>query len=137
MPLKKIVTLTSFICVLTMSVNAQSLTNYNSFSKKTGPFAKLEVNLNNPCNDEIYLKLKEMNIDQMSDREFEIFKEKDKACNEFQKTRMTLEPENKTAESLQRAAKAGEVYIILAGIGVLVTAIYLIKASNELNDISY
>ena len=87
--IKKIITATSFVCVLTMSVIAQSLTNFISFSEATGPFAELEVNLNNPCNDEIYLKLKEMDIDQMSDREFEIFKEKDKACNEFQKTRMT------------------------------------------------
>ena len=78
---------------------------------KQRTFAELEVNLNNPCNDEIYLKLKEMDdASQMSDEEFEIFKEKDKACNEF-KARMTLEPENKAAESLQRAAKAGEAYM--------------------------
>ena len=35
-----------------------------------------------PCDDELYLELKNKNINQMSDREYEYFTNKDKQCNE-------------------------------------------------------
>lgn len=35
-----------------------------------------------PCRDEIYVSLKAKSIEALSDREFEIFKAKDQACNE-------------------------------------------------------
>jgi len=37
----------------------------------------------NPCKDETYLELKEKNLDEMSEREFEYYTRKDKECNEF------------------------------------------------------
>ena len=36
-----------------------------------------------PCDDELYLKLKKKDINQMSDREYEYFINKDKQCNEY------------------------------------------------------
>ena len=34
----------------------------------------------NPCDDERYLELKKKLLDDMSDREYEYFKQKDKEC---------------------------------------------------------
>jgi len=36
-----------------------------------------------PCDDELYVELKKKNINEMSDREYEYFINKDKQCNEY------------------------------------------------------
>ena len=38
-----------------------------------------------PCEDELYLELKKKKLDDMSDREYEYFREKDKECWDFNK----------------------------------------------------
>ena len=48
-------------------------------------FAQSERSLEtNPCEDSSYVKLKFKDVDNMSAREFEIFKQKDAACNSYQ-----------------------------------------------------
>ena len=39
------------------------------------------ANKDNPCNDSRYLKLKEIDLDEMSDREYQYFLKKDEACS--------------------------------------------------------
>jgi hypothetical protein len=135
--MQKNIALLLVITTFTISLYAQSFQDYTEYSRATDPLAKYELLLANPCEDEIYLELKKINIDEMSERQFEIFKEKDKACNEYQKTQIELEPENKTAASMEKAANAGQAYLIIAGIGLIISIVYLINASNELDDLSY
>ena len=37
----------------------------------------------NPCNDERYLQIKNKSLDDMSDREYSYFLQKEKECNEY------------------------------------------------------
>ena len=39
--------------------------------------------LPNPCEDEKYLELKKKSLDEMSDREYKYFTQKDKECSEY------------------------------------------------------
>lgn len=41
----------------------------------------------NPCNDELFIKIKQKDLDEMSDREYQYFLQKDKECSEFAKQR--------------------------------------------------
>lgn len=135
--MKKIIASILSIILFAIPIYAQSLSDKRAYEKASEPFAKYEVFLVNPCEDEVYLKLKKMEIDDMSDREFEIFKEKDRACNDYQQNQIFLEPENKRAESIEKAANAGQAYLIIAGIGLVITLVYLINASNDLDDLGY
>lgn len=59
-----------------------SLNNEVKF-EKTDVFLPLVMKLDNPCEDSLYLELKEIPLDEMSYRQFEVFRDKDKACNEY------------------------------------------------------
>lgn len=48
-----------------------------------GGFAPASFGQANPCEDPVYLKLVEKDLDSMSDREFSVFQDKSTACTEF------------------------------------------------------
>ena len=76
-----------------------------------------------PCQDSLYLELKTIPIDEMSDRQFEIFKQKDAACQDYQKTQATVEPANRTAEAAEKAVDSYNAWIWISIIGSVATLI--------------
>ena len=89
----------AFISLIAVSVNAQnmSLSTYetnkqaiSNYEAKSDPFTGLEIELRyqieNPCEDSVYLELKKMDLNKMTDREYELYKQKDQACNEYLQT---------------------------------------------------
>ncbi len=46
----------------------------------------------NPCNDSRYLKLKEIDLDEMSDREYQYFLKKDESCSNSKNILIVLGP---------------------------------------------
>ena len=63
----------------------------------------------NPCEDERYLEIKNKSLDEMSDREYEYFKQKDKECSEFGENYAPKTVENKTDFNFERLI--GGIYI--------------------------
>lgn len=79
----------------------------------------------NPCQDETYLELKQKGIDNLSDREFEIFKEKDLACTRYQESQRREEVEQQNAETLEKATNTYSTILILSGVASAISLIYL------------
>lgn len=120
-----------FLSIIVVThVNAQTnfqhqVSQEDQFLKTKDPFTSIEIMLENPCKDEMYLKLKKMDINEMSDREYEIFKQKDKACNEYLNTKEETTAEKKNAESIERATNAYTTVWVISGIVSVASLIYL------------
>lgn len=73
----------------------------------------------NPCQDSIYLELKEKKLDVMTDREYEIFKQKDAACSSYKESARTLSEVRggKTGKALE--ATSNVVWIVLGVVTLL------------------
>ena len=50
--------------------------------------------VSNPCEEERYIELKKKSLDEMSDREYEYFRQKDKVCSEYILKQIELEKIN-------------------------------------------
>jgi hypothetical protein len=82
----------------------------------------------NPCNDTLYLELKAKDVNKMTDREYEVFKTRDSACQDYQRKGPAEEAQAKAAEStakssesMHNAISAATIgYVILMGVLVLV-----------------
>ena len=124
-----------FALLFSQTVNAQDFnnSNFNTNQKlheistlNQDPLQKEAFKLfDNPCEDEKYLELKDMDVDDMSDRQFEIYKQKDQACIEYQKAELQNEPANRTADSLEKSTEAFNAIYIISGIATLASVIYL------------
>jgi len=93
--------------------------------KQSDPFTSYMLKVDNPCKDSLYLKLKKMPLDEMSDRQYEVFKQKDKACQEYMNTVQQTQPAKQSAEAAERATKAATTYYIIGGAIGLISTIYL------------
>lgn len=82
-------------------------------------------NSDNPCNDSLYVELKKIPLDDMSNREYEVFKQKDQACQEFQRTQEANKPAQENAESMKEFSDATKTYYVLAGVATLASVIFL------------
>lgn len=121
--------------IFSQTVNAQSIEdpyfNTNEQVIKINTFEhdplqkKAFQYFDNPCEDEVYLELKEIEIDKMSDRQFEVYKQKDQACQEYQKAQLQNEPANRTADSLENSTQALNTVYIISGVATLASVIYL------------
>ncbi len=76
----------------------------------------------NPCNDSTYLKLKAKPLEQLSDREFEMLKIREKACNDYQ---ARVQAGAQVEESLSGVKTAVNAYYWIAGISTVGLLIYL------------
>jgi hypothetical protein len=81
----------------------------------------------NPCQDETYLELKEKGIDNLSDREFEIFKVKDLACTRYQESQRREEVEQQNAETLEKASNTYSTILIISAVVSAISLIYLLS----------
>ncbi|MBI4081897.1 MAG: hypothetical protein HY423_04730 [Candidatus Lambdaproteobacteria bacterium] len=71
----------------------------------------------NPCQDPLYLELKGKKIDELSQREFDIFKAKDTACTQQQRSSRTEEAQT----GMQAAVTAAQwIYVLIGGLLLLV-----------------
>lgn len=75
----------------------------------------------NPCLDRQYVELRSRDIDDMSEREYAYFLQRDRACTEHQRTIAAVEPQREAAEGM-RDWIIGST-LVSAAIGV---AVYLI-----------
>lgn len=127
--MKKLMTLLSLI-VLTGTLSAQGITSpqdlkIQEFQSDSDPFTKYELMLDNPCEDSVYKELQKMDIDEMSERQFEIYKQKDEACNEYMKTDRAMEASDRTAASVEKSMDSLNVLYVISGIATLGSVIYL------------
>lgn len=58
------------------------------------------ANIYNPCKDELFLKIKQKELDEMSEREYQYFLQKDKECSEFAKKNSYQPPQNEENTTL-------------------------------------
>lgn len=131
--MKRVIILLMVFGFTSFNSNAQNSFNdigesFNSEFKtpiQSDVFSSLALKLNNPCEDSLYVELKKKSLDEMSDREYEVFKQKDKACNEYLNTVRNTEAQKQNAETLEKANNAATTYYVIAGIATLVSVIYL------------
>lgn len=93
--------------------------------RQSDPLTSYMLQVDNPCKDSLYLKLKKMPLDEMSERQYEVFKQKDKACQEYMNTVQQTQPAKQSAEAAERATKAATTYYIIGGAIGLISTIYL------------
>jgi hypothetical protein len=65
----------------------------------------------NPCNDSLYLALKNMPLNQMTDREFSYFQETEKACASFNQTKLQEETKK---ENVQKATNTYVAIVLVS-----------------------
>lgn len=133
--MKKFITLVSIV-VLTGTLNAQGLTSdqemkIQEFQSNSDPFTKHELVTDNPCEDSVYKELQKMDIEEMSDRQFEIYKQKDEACNEYRNTEKQVEPQNKNAENVERYVNSSNTLWWILGIVSVASTIYYISVASS------
>lgn len=84
-----------------------------------------------PCADSAYVALKAKDLDEMSDREFAIFQQRDKACLDYQSETRITAAAKKQAESTEKAGSSVSRAIITAFVVVpLVAGIIVAMASG-------
>lgn len=117
------------LTAISTNIKGQEITDnqLREYQLKSDPFTPYEILLDNPCKDEMYLKLKEIDINEMTDREFEIFKQKDQACNEFLKAQEETAAEKKNAETLKKSTDAYGVLIGISLVATLIGTIYYLS----------
>lgn len=77
----------------------------------------------NPCKDSLYLALKIMPLDSLSDREYQYIRDKEKDCNEY----TMFEAKQKTyAEDVESVSNMRSVWIGLAVVSVVAGVIIVI-----------
>lgn len=93
---------------------------------ESDPFTRhILTQLENPCEDELYLELREIDLEEMSDRQFEVFREKDKACQEYQNLARAQQAEEKNAATLERSSNNLTKYLIFSGMISLASIAWL------------
>lgn len=71
-----------------------------------------------PCNDSLYLQLKTISLDKMTQREYDYFLQKDAACNANQTNKITIQQQNESANN-----RVGTIIVL----SIIITSIsYLI-----------
>lgn len=113
--------ITLFLLLTASPVFSQvnSISLQDSYSNQLDPIQKHITIMDNPCQDSLYLELKEIPLDEMSDRQFEIFSQKDKACQEYQNLVESLEPQHRSADAVDRSMDAMEIYYVVAAVSAL------------------
>lgn len=119
--------LTTILLALPLLATGQSSEVSGPSEYNNDPFASHMMQVQNPCKDSLYLELKKKDLDEMSEREYEVFKQKDKACQDYMNTVTATEPANKNAESIDRATNAATTYYIVGGIISLASLIYILS----------
>jgi len=76
------------------------------------------------CLDELYLQLKKVPLDQMTEREYEYFMQKDKECAEAQRAEAELDTRKAQTRSVN------EAWVSVAFVGLLGTVVWAIAASD-------
>lgn len=107
------------------------LTNTYTMKKTFFTIALLAVSIvgfaqstiTSPCSDSLYVVLKAKTIEQMTDREFAYFNQKEKDCSEFRKAQMQEEVK---VETLKITKKTMNTYWTIAAIGVALSLIPLL-----------
>jgi len=74
--------------------------------------------LDNPCEDKIFLELKEKKLDEMTDREYDYFSQKSTECATYQITNRTMQSTDKLMAQTTNWTK---YYIIISVVGLLFT----------------
>lgn len=133
--MKQLITLLSII-VLSGTLNAQGLTSpqemkSQEFQSNSDPFSKYELMLDDPCEDSVYKELQKMDIEEMSDRQFEIYKQKDEACNEYKKTEREMQAQDKNAENVERYVNSSNTLWWVLGIVSVASTIYYISVASS------
>ena len=82
----------------------------------------------NPCKDSLFLIYKKLNIDSLSQRQYEYFTLKEKECAEYNKTVLQTNPNQQIADQY---SSNSSIFIILAFIAALGTAAYVILSANN------
>jgi len=86
----------------------------------------------NPCEDVRFLELKKKSLDNMSDREYEYFKQKDKECSEFTKNQSAYSIKEETVSKYAYNNLIGGLYFNNKGSNVFAIN-SLERISNNFN----
>lgn len=111
----------------TLSSQHSESTTLNDFINNTDPITKYSLMNDlslNPCEDEVYLELKKKGINNLSEREFEIFKQKDQACNTYKTTERMNEATASSMENLDKQMDTYNAILIISSIVGLIATVY-------------
>ncbi len=73
--------------------------------------------VNSPCKDQQYLELKQKKLSELSEREYEYMKEKEKACDEYNRTAMQMQQTKEISDDARSSWLTW--YLVAAGIGLV------------------
>ena len=74
--------------------------------------------VDNPCEDKIFLELKEKKLDDMTDREYDYFSKKSTECATYQNTNRAMQ----STDNIMAQSKTWTTYyIIISVVGLLIT----------------
>ena len=96
---------------------------YDSYLAKNGALISVGDTLTlawgqNPCEDKIFLELKEKKLDDMTDREYEYFKQKSTECAIYQNTNRAMQ----STDNIMAQTKTWTTYyIFISVVGLLIT----------------
>lgn len=127
--MKKVITLALALIVTPIIASGQSLSSTEIGIDKfqQDPLKEyLYSRPNNPCKNSLYVKLKNIPLDEMTDRQYEVFKQKDKACQAYLTTVESTEAEKQNAQTLKKANNALTAYYVIGGISLLASTIFIL-----------
>ena len=75
-----------------------------------------------PCDDARYAELQEVAVDDMSEREYEYFRQKESECADFRRAQLQNEPIEQVNETTNKAIG---LYLALGLISTAITAYFL------------
>ncbi len=64
-----------------------------------------------PCDDELYLELKRLDLDELSERQYEYFSSKSKECDQYQKQLLEEQAEIEKASAASKSAESVRKYL--------------------------
>lgn len=78
-----------------------------------------------PCNDSLYVQLKEKALEDMTEREYEYFMRKDQECSDYQRTQLTEQADQEQAQAVRSGVQAWSTYLIVSALISLALVAYV------------
>ena len=91
------------------------------FGQSRATITSKPINMTNPCEDKIYIQLKDKKLDEMSDREYEYFSQMSKDCSAYQTAERTTKPKD---EIVKQQKEYWDTYITISIVSILVSLIF-------------
>jgi hypothetical protein len=80
-----------------------------------------------PCNDSMYMELKKMPLEKMTDRQYNYFIQKDKECSNYQAVTLQEKTKNEQTEVTKNSINTYITIVVISGILALIIPLVLLR----------